>query len=96
MRHIDGFVHRRDYVAHDVSPIKQRLPDKYVKKDETMDLLSTYKQDYNPHPINRVHPCLPQERQCSSDKMTTIPTYKSKCPMSCFMRRSASLFYFYS
>ncbi|XP_062984616.1 stabilizer of axonemal microtubules 1 [Elgaria multicarinata webbii] len=69
---------RRDYVPHQVFPIKQKPHDKYVRKDENMDLLSTYKQDYNPYPISRVAPCRPQEQNYSSDeKMTTIPTYKN-------------------
>ncbi|XP_044284049.1 stabilizer of axonemal microtubules 1 [Varanus komodoensis] len=68
---------RQDYVPHEVFPIKQRPPDKYVRRDENMDLLSTYRQDYNPYPISRVPPCLPQEQKPFSDeKMTTIPTYK--------------------
>ncbi|XP_053155690.1 stabilizer of axonemal microtubules 1 [Hemicordylus capensis] len=68
---------RRDYVPHQVFPIKQRPPDQYVRRDENMDLLSTYRKDYNPYSISRVAPCLPREQNYFSDeKMTTIPTYK--------------------
>ncbi|XP_061465482.1 stabilizer of axonemal microtubules 1 [Rhineura floridana] len=69
---------RRDYVPHEVSPIKQRPADQYVKSDANMDLLSTYRKDYNPYPITRVPPCVPQEQKYSSDeKMTAVPTYKA-------------------
>ncbi|XP_054843575.1 stabilizer of axonemal microtubules 1 [Eublepharis macularius] len=68
---------RRDYIPHEVTPIKLRPPDQYVRSNENMDTLSTYKQDYNAYPINRVAPCLPQSQNYASDeKMTTIPTYK--------------------
>uniref|UniRef100_A0A8D0BIR6 Stabilizer of axonemal microtubules 1 n=1 Tax=Salvator merianae TaxID=96440 RepID=A0A8D0BIR6_SALMN len=68
---------KRDYVPHQVFPIKQKPHDQYVRKDENMDLLSTYKKDYNPYPITRVPPCLPKQQTFASDeKMTTIPTYK--------------------
>ncbi|KAL8203107.1 UNVERIFIED_CONTAM: hypothetical protein K2H54_039975 [Gekko kuhli] len=71
------WANRRDYVPHDVKPIKLRPPDQYVRNNENMDTLSTYKQDYNAYPINRVPPCLPKEQNYASDeKMTTIPTYK--------------------
>uniref|UniRef100_A0A8D0HP45 Stabilizer of axonemal microtubules 1 n=1 Tax=Sphenodon punctatus TaxID=8508 RepID=A0A8D0HP45_SPHPU len=67
----------RDYVAHDVKPVKLRPPEAYIKSDENMDLTSTYKQDYNPYLICRVPPCLPRETKYTSDeKMTTIPTYR--------------------
>lgn len=76
MRHIN-VVHRRDYIPHEVKPIKLRPPDQYVRNNENMDTLSTYKQDYNAYPVKRVAPCLPQEQNYASDeKMTTIPTYK--------------------
>uniref|UniRef100_A0A7M4DW93 Stabilizer of axonemal microtubules 1 n=2 Tax=Crocodylus porosus TaxID=8502 RepID=A0A7M4DW93_CROPO len=68
---------KRDYVAHEVLPVKCKLPEKYVKSDDNMDLTSTYTQDYNPYPICRVPPCLPREtKYTTSDKMNTIPTYK--------------------
>nr|XP_034996968.1 stabilizer of axonemal microtubules 1 [Zootoca vivipara] len=69
---------RRDYVPHEVSPIKLRPPEQYFKSNAAMDLLSTYKQDYNPYPIKRVPPCVPQERKYSTDdRMTAVPTYKA-------------------
>lgn len=76
MRRI-AVVRRRDYVPHDVKPIKLRPPDQYVRNNENMDTLSTYNQDYHAYPINRVAPCVPQGQTYFSDeKMTTIPTYK--------------------
>ncbi|XP_006130051.1 stabilizer of axonemal microtubules 1 [Pelodiscus sinensis] len=68
---------KRDYVPHEVLPVKFKAPEKYVKSDENMDLISTYKQDYNPYSVGRVPPCLPRETNYSSNvKMDTIPTYK--------------------
>ncbi|NXI51657.1 SAXO1 protein, partial [Chloroceryle aenea] len=68
---------RRDYIAHEVLPQKCKPPEKYVKRDESMDLTSTYKQDYNPYPICQVPPCLPcVMRHIPSAKMDTKTTYE--------------------
>ncbi|NWZ32374.1 SAXO1 protein, partial [Asarcornis scutulata] len=68
---------KRDYIAHEVLPLKLKEPEKHVKSDESMDLTSTYRQDYNPHPICQVLPCLPREmRDISRAKMDTKSTYE--------------------
>ncbi|NXI99932.1 SAXO1 protein, partial [Psophia crepitans] len=66
----------RDYIAHKVLPQKLKSPEKHVKSDQSMDLISTYKQDYNSHPLSWEPPCIPcVMRHIPSATMDTRTTY---------------------
>ncbi|XP_023571619.1 stabilizer of axonemal microtubules 1 [Octodon degus] len=69
---------RRDFGPHKVVPVKVHQPDQFIRSEENMDLLTTYKQDYNPYVVGRVGPIKPRDSKFPcADKMECLPTYKA-------------------
>ncbi|XP_020006874.2 stabilizer of axonemal microtubules 1 [Castor canadensis] len=69
---------RRDFGLHKVVPVKLHQHDKFIPREENMELLTTYRQDYNPYPVCRVDPIKPRDSKYPcGDKMESLPTYKA-------------------
>nr|XP_012804201.2 stabilizer of axonemal microtubules 1 [Jaculus jaculus] len=69
---------RRDFALHKIVPVKLHQPEQFVPSQETMDLLTTYKQDYNPYPVCQVGPIKPRDsKYLCGNKMECLPTYKA-------------------
>lgn len=60
-------------------PVKIHQPDQFIPSEESMDLLTTYKQDYNPYSVRRVDPIKPRDSKYPcGEKIECLPTYKGE------------------
>lgn len=69
---------RRDFGLHKMVPVKFHQPDPYIPSEETMDLLTTYKQDFNYLPVCQVGLIKPRDTKFPNDKIQYLPTYKGE------------------
>ncbi|OBS68066.1 hypothetical protein A6R68_03394 [Neotoma lepida] len=69
---------RRDFGLHKMVPVKFHQHDPYIPSEETMDLLTTYKQDFNYLPARQVGLMKPRDSKFpNGDKIQYLPTYKA-------------------
>lgn len=71
---------RRDFGLHKMLPVNFHQHDPYVRSEETMDLLTTYKHDFNYLPTCPVGLIKPRDSKFpNGDKIIQyLPTYKGE------------------